>query len=66
MKKRDFFIVGAPKCVTASMDDYLGQHPDIPMGHPEEIHYFGADLSYRALGLPISESISMLLGLDNS
>ncbi len=43
MKIPDFFIVGAPKCGTTSMNDYLHSHPDIFMA-PKEIHYFGKDL----------------------
>src|SRR5258706_10449866 len=42
----DFFIVGAPKCGTTAMNDYLGQHPDIYMA-PKELHYFGADLKIK-------------------
>lgn len=53
MKARpDFFIVGAPKCGTTAMADYLGQHPEIAMCRMKELHYFGADiqdkLSFRA------------------
>jgi hypothetical protein len=40
----NFFIVGAPKCATTSMDNYLGQHPDIFMCPHKEIHYFADDL----------------------
>ena len=28
----DFFIVGAPKCGTTSLDTYLAEHPQIFMG----------------------------------
>lgn len=45
MRKPDFFIVGAPKCGTTAMNDYLNQHPDIFMG-PKEIHFFGSDLHF--------------------
>jgi len=41
----DFFIVGAPKCGTTAMDDYLGAHPDIFMGR-KEMHFFGSDLRF--------------------
>ncbi|MES1216011.1 MAG: sulfotransferase, partial [Bacteroidota bacterium] len=46
MKKPNFFIVGAPKCGTTAMNDYLDQHPDIFMA-PKEIHFFGQDLKTR-------------------
>lgn len=44
MRKPNFFIVGAPKCGTTAMQDYLSQHPDIFMPKIKEIHYFGSDL----------------------
>ena len=28
-KKPDFFIVGAPKCGTTAMNNYLAEHPEI-------------------------------------
>ena len=40
----NFFIVGAPKCATTSMDYYLGQHPEIFMCPSKEPHYFAEDL----------------------
>jgi Sulfotransferase domain len=42
----NFFIVGAPKCGTTAMNDYLAQHPDIFMAK-KEIHYFGSDLKTK-------------------
>lgn len=47
MKRPDFFIVGAPKCGTRSLHEYLKQHPDIFMGRRER-HYFGKDLDFVA------------------
>jgi hypothetical protein len=44
MRRPDFFIVGAPKCGTTAMQDYLGQHPEIFMPEMKEAHFFGADL----------------------
>ena len=43
----DFFIVGAPKCGTTAMADYLGQHPEIGMCPRKETHVFATDLSER-------------------
>lgn len=42
-RRPDFFIVGAPKCGTTSMDYYLGQHPEVFMAEKEP-HYFARDL----------------------
>ena len=39
MKKPDFFILGAPKCGTTSMDEWLRSHPRIYMAE-KECHYF--------------------------
>ena len=46
MRRPDFFLVGAPKCGTTLMDNYLRVHPDLylPM---KELHYFGADLHFN-------------------
>jgi hypothetical protein len=44
MKKPDFFLVGAPKCGTTAMCDYLDQHPDIFISTVKEPNYFGKDL----------------------
>jgi hypothetical protein len=42
--KPNFFIVGAPKCGTTSMHEYLQRHPDVFMPFFKEPHYFGSDL----------------------
>jgi len=44
--KPNFFIVGAPKCGTTAMNDYLNQRPDIFMAK-KEMHYFGKDLKTK-------------------
>lgn len=51
MRIPDFFMVGAPKCGTTAMCNYLGQHPDIFMAWTRgrtggEIHFFGSDLDF--------------------
>jgi GrpB-like predicted nucleotidyltransferase (UPF0157 family) len=45
MRKPNFFIVGAPRCGTASMYAYLKQHPEIYCSIDKEPHFFGSDLS---------------------
>jgi hypothetical protein len=44
MRKPDFFIVGAPKCGTTAMYEFLGQHPEIFVPETKEIHFFGTDI----------------------
>lgn len=41
-----FLIIGAPKCGTTALHNYLSQHPDVSMS-PKEIHFFGQDLGYK-------------------
>jgi hypothetical protein len=40
----NFFIVGAAKCGTTSLYEYLKQHPDIFMSSRKELNYFCGDL----------------------
>ena len=42
--KPNFFIVGAPKCGTTSLHEYLQRHPNVFMPFYKEPHYFGSDL----------------------
>jgi hypothetical protein len=39
----NFFIVGAPKCGTTALSEYLGAHRDVFMSTPKEPHYFALD-----------------------
>jgi hypothetical protein len=48
MKIPDFFIIGAPKCGTTALSEYLGQHPNICFSHVKEPHFFSDDIpSYK-------------------
>lgn len=42
--KPNFFIVGAPKCGTTALYEYLRPHPNIFMPQVKEPHYFARDL----------------------
>ena len=42
----NFFIVGAPKCGTTALANYLADHPEVYIG-PKELHFFGEDLVFR-------------------
>lgn len=44
MPSPNLFIVGAPKCGTTSMHEYLAAHPDVSMSGLKEPHHFGRDL----------------------
>lgn len=43
-RRPNFFIVGAPKCGTTAMFDYLGRHPEVFVPRRKEPAYFGRDL----------------------
>jgi hypothetical protein len=47
-RRPNFFIVGAPRCGTTAMYDYLRAHPDVFMPYFKEPVYFGRDLSKRS------------------
>jgi len=48
MKKVDFFIIGAPKCGTTSLYEYLYTHPEICFSDSKEPNYFSYDFpKYR-------------------
>src|SRR6266545_5937438 len=47
MRRPDFFIVGAPKCGTTALNDYLKDHPEIFISARKELHFFGSDLVFR-------------------
>jgi len=49
----DFFLVGAPKSGTTSMDRWLGAHPEVLMASAKESHHFAPDL--LAPGEPLAE-----------
>lgn len=47
MTKPNLFIIGAPKCGTTSLYDWLAQHPQIFMSSFKEPHYFNTDDTFR-------------------
>lgn len=42
-----FFIVGAPKAGTTSLNEYLARFPDIFIPATKELHFFGRDLETK-------------------
>jgi len=45
MKKPNFFIVGAPKCGTTALSEYLKSHPQAFFSDIKEPNYFNTDFS---------------------
>jgi hypothetical protein len=58
MQRPDFFIVGAPKCGTTAMMDYLKQHPDVFVPERKELDFFGSDLVFKGRRLTEAEYLS--------
>ncbi len=50
--KPSFFIVGAPKCGTTALAEYLNSHVDIFISTPKEPHYFADDFPIYKKELP--------------
>ena len=47
----DFFLLGAAKCGTTSMHDYLRQHPELFLPYVKELNFFDAEADRFASGL---------------
>ncbi len=43
-KTPNLFLVGVQRSATTALWSYLGEHPDIFMARPKEMHFFGSDL----------------------
>lgn len=46
MKHPNLFIMGAPKCGTTALSEYLREHPNVFVTQPKEPHYFCFDFPY--------------------
>jgi hypothetical protein len=52
MKKEitpNFFLIGAPKCGTTALSEYLGKHPNVFFSNPKEPEYFATDFEGRVI-----------------
>ncbi len=50
MLKPNFFIIGAPKCGTTALSEYLRSHAEIFVSTPKEPHFFATDMpKYRTV-----------------
>ncbi|MCF8095110.1 MAG: sulfotransferase [Desulfobacteraceae bacterium] len=47
MKKPNFFIIGAPKCGTTALAQWLGEHPNIYISPVKEPHFYSTDIANR-------------------
>lgn len=51
-RRPNFFVIGAPKCGTTSMYEYLALHPQVYMSPVKEPRYFAPDRPFDAAQLP--------------
>lgn len=65
IKKPDFFIVGAPKCGTTALYEYLKSHPEIFMPKVKEIHFFGSDLKFTNRNIDRKGYLSLFSSAQN-
>lgn len=42
-----FLIIGAQKCGTTALHNYLSRHPQIAGSNPKELHFFNSDYNYN-------------------
>ena len=47
MKQPNFFIIGAPKCATTSLDAWLSEHPSVYVSPLKEPYHFNSDHAGR-------------------
>jgi hypothetical protein len=64
MHRPDFFIVGAPKCGTTALHEYLRQHPQIFMPERKELHYFVRDFESPFFYRHEAEYLDLFRGAD--
>lgn len=64
MKKPNLFIIGAPKCGTTSLHEYLADHPQVFMSTPKEPFHFDRDLPSRDSITAESDYLRLFDGAD--
>jgi len=62
MKEPNFFIVGAPKCGTTALYEYLRTHPNIFLPDLKSPHFFGDDLSALCGHRSLEEYLQIFAG----
>lgn len=68
-KRPDFFIVGAPKCGTTALYEYLAKHPQVFLPHEnieqKEPLYFGSDIVYRLPRTTKDQYLALYAGMKD-
>ncbi len=63
MTKPNFFIIGAPKCGTTALSEYLRTHPQVFLSNPKEPHFFNSDFSNRYV-TTLEDYMKLYSGVD--
>lgn len=66
MIKPNLFIVGAPKCGTTSLSEYLKSHPNIFFSTPKEPHFFAKDMNAYRFCSTEKEYLKIFTGASES
>lgn len=66
MKKPNFFIVGAPKCGTTSMCEYLESHPDVFISTIKEPFFFCDDVPNNKLTPTMERYLELFEGANEN
>lgn len=64
MKRPDFFIIGAPKCGTTALIEYLKQHPEVFVPERKELDFFCKDLVFKQYRLTEEQYLSWFAGAN--
>lgn len=64
--KPNLFIVGAPKCGTSAMYEYLAEHPQVSMCTIKEPNFFDTDLIYKSKRLTHDEYNQLFTANNNT
>lgn len=59
VKKPDFFIVGAPRCGTTALSEYLRSHPEVFISTPKEPNYFSFDMNRPRAADTLNEYLAL-------
>jgi hypothetical protein len=65
MKRPNLFIVGAPRCGTTAMYQFLGQHPECYMSPKKEPYFFGSDLEWRKRRIDRERYLALFSGAQD-
>ena len=66
MRKPNFFIVGAPKCGTTALSEYLRAHPNVFFSQPKEPYFFATDFPNHRQCSDLDDYLGLFHGTSSS